>query len=189
MDTKEVFETESFLHNFNPLILVVEDDEDNQLLLKYAIAMFGWKYVLAVDAIGAITTAQERHPDLILLDIVMPDIDGLQVANLLKSHIQTKRIPLIAVTGLVGKEKEELILSSGFDGYLSKPYNLDDLQKVIFSTVCNQNRALHLNGMVEADKGTGGLGDWETGRLGDEGKNYVFDSESSQNCATSKIVI
>ncbi len=140
MDTEQFFKNEKYPSSFNPLILVVEDDEDNQLVLEYAIAMFGWKYIFAVDAIGTIDTAKKRQPDLILLDIVMPDISGLQTARLLKSHAQTKNIPLIAVTGLVGNEKQELIFASGFDGYLSKPYALDDLKKAVVSTLTKKDK-------------------------------------------------
>ena len=130
MDTK-VVKTKCFSNSKKPSILVVEDNEDNQLLLEYTIAMFGWKYHLAVDAIDAIFFAKEKQPDLILLDIVMPDISGLQIACLLKNHIETKNIPLIAVTGLVKKEQRNIIFSVGFDDYISKPYALDDLHQTI----------------------------------------------------------
>ena len=130
METK-VVKTKCFLDSKRPSILVVEDNEDNQLLLEYTIAMFGWRYYLAVDAIDAIYFAKEQQPDLILLDIVMPYISGLQIACLLKNHIQTKNIPLIAVTGLVKKEQQSMIFSVGFDDYISKPYALDDLYQTI----------------------------------------------------------
>lgn len=130
MDTK-VITTECFSGSKKPSILVVEDNEDNQLLLEYTIAMFGWNHYVAVDAIDAICFAKEKQPDLILLDIIMPDISGLQIACLLKNHIQTKNIPLIAVTGLVKREQQNVIFSVGFDDYISKPYALDDLHQTI----------------------------------------------------------
>lgn len=125
----------------DPLILIVEDDQDNQLLLKYAIAMFGWKYMFAVNALDVISIAKEKQPDLVLLDIVMPEIDGFQIANLLKSQFYTKNIPLIAVTGLTGKEEKNLIFAAGFDGYLGKPFALDDLRQAIISTLNSANSA------------------------------------------------
>ena len=131
MDTKHTIETKDFFNRKKFSILVVEDDEDNQLLLKHAIAMFGWQYFLAIDAVSAIAFAKEKQPDLILLDIVMPNVSGLQIACLLKKHLKTKNIPLIAVTGLVEKEQQKIIYEVGFDDYVSKPYALDDLQKAI----------------------------------------------------------
>lgn len=133
MDTKQIIKTESFFNRKKYSILVVEDDEDNQLLLKYAIAMFGWQYSSATDAVSAISFAKEKQPDLILLDIVMPYISGLQIACLLKNHLKTKNIPLIAVTGLVEKEQQNIIYAVGFDDYVSKPYALDDLKNAIAS--------------------------------------------------------
>ena len=130
--------------DLSPLILVVEDDADNQLLLKHTIAMFGWRYISSMNATDAVTIAQEKSPDLILLDIVMPDLNGFQAANLLKNHIQTRSIPLIAVTGLIRSEEQQLISASGFDDYLSKPYALDDLQRAIVSILSKRNRCCRL---------------------------------------------
>lgn len=144
MDTNKLLTTKDSLLALSPLILVVEDDADNQLLLKYTIAMFGWEYIFAMNAIDAITIAKEKSPDLILLDIVMPDFDGFQAANLLKNHNQTQNIPLIAVTGLIGKEEQKLIFSSGFDRYVSKPYALDDLRQAIVSILDNTNKFCRL---------------------------------------------
>ncbi|MBE9043227.1 response regulator [Pleurocapsales cyanobacterium LEGE 10410] len=116
------------------VILAVEDDEDNQLLLEHAITMFGWKYIFATDAVTAISLAKEQQPDLILLDIVLPQISGLQIAMMLKSNKRTRDIPLIAVTGLA-KKPEQLLFAAGFDDYIYKPYNLIDLQQAIASNL------------------------------------------------------
>lgn len=114
-----------------PLILAVEDDEDNQLLLKHALTMFGWQYIFATDAIAAIALAKERKPALILLDIVLPHISGLQIAAILKSHQQTRNIPLIAVTGLTREGEQDRIFAAGFNDYLAKPLNLNHLRQAI----------------------------------------------------------
>lgn len=118
-----------------PLILVVEDDEDNQLLLKHALTMFGWQYIFATNAIAAITLAKERQPDLILLDIVLPYVSGLQIALILKSHRQTSNIPLIAVTGLTREREQNRIFAAGFNDYLTKPLNLHHLRQAISSNL------------------------------------------------------
>ncbi|MGD1919366.1 MAG: response regulator [Pleurocapsa sp.] len=135
MDTKQDFKTKDIVSIPNHLILVVEDDEDNQLLLQYAISMFGWEYIFAINALDAIKMARVKQPDIILLDIVMPNIDGFQTASLLKNNIYTQNIPLIAVTGLVGREEKNLIFATGFYGYLSKPFALDDLHNAIVSNI------------------------------------------------------
>ncbi|MDJ0590461.1 MAG: response regulator [Pleurocapsa sp. MO_226.B13] len=116
-----------------PLILVLEDDEDNELLLRYSLAMFGWTSLIATDAITAINLAKEKQPDLILLDIVLPNISGLQIASILKRHDRTRHIPLIAVTGLAREEEQDLIFAVGFDDYICKPYQLESLYRAIAS--------------------------------------------------------
>lgn len=118
-----------------PLILAVEDNEDNQLLLKHALAMFGWRCIIAADAIATLALAKERQPDLILLDIVLPEINGLQIALMLKSHQQTQKIPLIAVTGLTKKQDRETIFAAGFNDYIGKPFILEELQQAIASNL------------------------------------------------------
>lgn len=114
-----------------PLILIVEDDEDNQLLLKYAITIFGWTSIIAGDAMTAIYLAKKKQPNLILLDIVLPYISGLHVATVLKRHNQTRHIPLIAVTGLAKEKEQNLIFAAGFNDYICKPYLLESLEQTI----------------------------------------------------------
>lgn len=121
----------SNLENKVPLILVVEDDEDNQLLLAHTVTMFGWKYILAVDAVKTISLVKKQRPSLILLDIVLPNISGLQIAMMLKSQPTTKNIPLIAVTGLTAKRDLNSIFAAGFNGYVSKPFYLEELHEAI----------------------------------------------------------
>lgn len=114
-----------------PVILVVEDDEDNRLLMKHTLTMFGWKYLFANNAIAALSLVKKRQPDLILIDIVLPYISGLQIALMLKSDRQTRSIPLIAVTGLTREQEQKQIFAAGFNDYICKPYILDDLKRAI----------------------------------------------------------
>ena len=122
-----------------PVILIVEDDEDNRLLLKHAITMFGWKCILAIDAVTAISLAKQQQPDLILLDIVLPYVSGVQIAMMLKGHEQTRDIPLIAVTGLAEEQQQKLMYAAGFNDYIYKPYNLNALQQAIASNLDRLN--------------------------------------------------
>ncbi len=114
-----------------PLILSVEDDLDNQLLIKYIIDIYGWTSIFAANALETISMAKKHQPDLILLDIVLPDINGLQIAMMLKGHRETRNIPLIAVTGLSRQQEKDLIFAAGFDDYVCKPYILEELQTAI----------------------------------------------------------
>ena len=131
MDTENIVVSNNTDRTETPLILAVEDDRDNRLLLEYALAMFGWRYVSAANAIAAIALAKERQPALILLDIILPQISGLHIALMLKSHRQTRNIPLIAVTGLTKDRDKELIFAAGFSDYVSKPFILEGLQQAI----------------------------------------------------------
>ena len=120
------------LHQNNiPLILFVEDDPDNRFLLQCTISLFGWKYIAAENAFDAVSIAVNKHPYLILLDIVLPGINGLQIASILQSNNLTWNIPLIAITGLTRNIEQKLIFAVGFNDYLCKPFFLEDLQTVI----------------------------------------------------------
>ena len=120
-------------------ILVIEDDRDNQLLLKYALNMFGYNYLMASDAKKGLFLARKYQPDLILLDIVLTKVSGLQVASRLKSDGNTQNIPLIAVTALTREQEQKLIFATGCDAYLSKPYLLDELRLAIESQLWINN--------------------------------------------------
>ncbi|WP_319419621.1 response regulator [Pleurocapsa sp. FMAR1] len=138
---KKLLDTESEVELI-PLILSVEDDLDNQLLLKYIIDIYGWRSIFAANALEAISMAKKHQPDLILLDIVLPDISGLQIAMMLKADRKTRSIPLIAVTGLSSKQEKDLIFATGFDDYVCKPYALEELQTAIASHLENKLAAI-----------------------------------------------
>ncbi len=121
------------LNGNRPVVLAVDDNEDNLLLVSLAVEQFlNCSLIGASDGETAISLAQLYRPDLILLDIVLPDLNGFEVIDRLKQHWQTKTIPIVAVTGLAKEEDCDRILAAGCDGYLSKPYMLDDLEKVIY---------------------------------------------------------
>ena len=131
MDLKNLVDVPNISKNRVPLILVVEDNEDNQLLLAHAMNMFGWKYILAVDGIEIMSLVKKQPPSLILLDIILPDISGLQIAIMLKGQPATRNIPLIAVTGLTAKQDLNSIFAAGFNDYVCKPFYLEDLHRAI----------------------------------------------------------
>jgi CheY-like chemotaxis protein len=114
-----------------PLILAVDDDEDSLLLLFYALESLDCTILTETGGQAALNAAATQKPDLILLDIVLPDIYGVDCIRLLKQNPETQSIPIIAVTALARAEERELILLKGCDAYVSKPYMLDELEALI----------------------------------------------------------
>ena len=114
-----------------PLILVVEDNEDNLLLLNSTLTLFGWEFISTTSGQTALALAKSHMPDLILLDILLPDLNGLEVITQLKQDYRTKAIPVIAVTALAKMEDRNRILLAGFQDYISKPYMLDHIEASI----------------------------------------------------------
>jgi CheY-like chemotaxis protein len=117
--------------NNRPLILAVDDDEDNLLLLSEVLEPMSCSFISATHGQAAILLAQNFHPDLILLDVMLPDFNGVEVVKRLKQNPQTKEIPIVAVTALARAEDRERLLLAGCNEYISKPYMLDDLEEIV----------------------------------------------------------
>lgn len=116
-----------------PLILAVDDDEDNLLLLAYALEPLGYTFLTAADGVSALSLAQTYQPDLILLDVLLPYMDGIEVVSHLKKDPINRKIPVIAVTALAIPEDRERLLLAGFNDYISKPYMLEDIEALVRS--------------------------------------------------------
>lgn len=114
-----------------PLILVVEDNDDNLLLMSYALESFGCRLICQTDSSTTVLVAKEYQPDLILLDILLPAINGIDVVRSLKQEPLTHDINVVAVTALASIEDRERILEAGFDDYISKPYMIEDLEDIV----------------------------------------------------------
>jgi CheY-like chemotaxis protein len=111
-----------------PRILVVDDDEDSLLLMAYALEPMKCSIIKAVDGLSALSLARTYQPDLILLDIVLPYMDGIEVISLLRKDSITKTIPVIAVTALAIAQVRDRLLVAGFNDYVSKPYMLEEIE-------------------------------------------------------------
>jgi two-component system, cell cycle response regulator DivK len=105
-------------------ILIVEDNEDNRELAVKVLRNKGFETVTAVDGEEAIEKAVSEKPDLILLDISLPKLDGYEVAKRLKSMEEFKEIPIVAFTAHAMKGDREKVIAAGFEGYISKPINI-----------------------------------------------------------------
>ena len=114
-------------------ILVVEDHQLSLTLLKQLLEVHGYEILETPEGLDAIDIAHDEQPDLILMDIGLSDISGLDVTRLLKQDDQTKTIPIIAVTALATPEEEKKGLESGCDAYVAKPITLDNLLRTIES--------------------------------------------------------
>ena len=107
-------------------ILVVEDNADNMLLTVMLLQSVGHEVLTAVDAEAGLTLARQERPDLILMDVQLPGMDGLAATALLKADLATRAIPVIALTALAMKGDEERILAAGCDGYIAKPMRMHE---------------------------------------------------------------
>jgi two-component system, cell cycle response regulator DivK len=112
-------------------ILVVEDNKLGLMLLSQLLKVHGYEILQTPEGSKAIALARDEQPDLILMDIRLPDICGLDVTRLLKQDDQTKAIPIIAVTAFAMPGDEKRALESGCDAYITKPINLDHLLRTI----------------------------------------------------------
>ena len=108
-------------------ILVVEDNPDNMTLAVFLLGTVGHTVLTATDAESGLTLAREAAPDLILMDIQLPGMDGLEAITLLKADESTRQIPVIALTALAMKGDEERIRAAGCDGYIAKPMRYKEL--------------------------------------------------------------
>ncbi|HLP88206.1 MAG TPA: response regulator [Nostocaceae cyanobacterium] len=115
-----------------PLVLVVEDHEDSLLLISYVLESFGCGFICQKDSSATLTVAKEYQPDLIMLDIVLPGMNGLEMVRYLKQEPTTCQIPVVAVTALASEEDQQYILGAGFDEYIGKPYMIEDLEAIIY---------------------------------------------------------
>jgi CheY-like chemotaxis protein len=102
-------------------ILLVEDNEDNRIIYATALRYAGYEVFEAITGTEGVEQARLQHPDLVLMDISVPELDGWEATAILKADPRTKHIPVIAVTAHALPGDEERSLEAGCDGYLAKP--------------------------------------------------------------------
>jgi len=112
-------------------VLIVEDNPANMTLATFLLQSAGHTVLSAVDAEAGLTLARDAQPDLILMDIQLPGMDGLQATALLKKDDATRAIPVIALTALAMKGDEERIRAAGCDGYIAKPMRYQEFLTTI----------------------------------------------------------
>ena len=103
------------------LILIVEDNERNRKLVRDVLAFHGYRLAEAETGEDGVRLARELHPQLVLMDIQLPGMDGIAALGQLRSDPATRTIPVIAVTASAMTQDRQKIMAAGFDGYQSKP--------------------------------------------------------------------
>ena len=112
-------------------VLIVEDNELNLKLLNDILEYHGYSILTTGRGETALEIARQYHPDLILMDIQLPDITGMEAARRLKADEQTRAIPIVAVTAFAMSGDRAMILASGCDDYVAKPFNVVEFLKLV----------------------------------------------------------
>ena len=110
----------------NELILIIEDNERNRKLIRDLLQVKGYQTIDAETAEDGLKLAEEKTPTLILMDIQLPGMDGINAMKQLKTAAKTKSIPIVAITASAMTHNRQTMLAEGFDGYQTKPLNLKE---------------------------------------------------------------
>lgn len=102
-------------------ILIIEDSKFNQRLLEAVLRPHGYRLLLAEDGETGVQMARSERPDLILMDVLLPGIDGYEATRHLRANPETRRLVIVALTASASNEQQEQALEAGCDGYIAKP--------------------------------------------------------------------
>ena len=115
----------------NELILIVEDDDKSRKLVRDLLTYHGYETVEAVNGLDGVRLAHERVPALVLMDIQLPDISGIEARERIGTDAITRHIPVIAVTASVMPEDRQRVVDAGFDGYQRKPISMKEFMSAV----------------------------------------------------------
>ena len=115
----------------HPLVLIVDDNARNRKLARDVLRMAGIRTLEAATAAEGIAIASEHLPDVILMDLRLPDLDGTEAARMLVAEPRTSHIPIVAVTALPLDARDEWLFDAGFAGYIVKPIDIDEFPDVV----------------------------------------------------------
>jgi two-component system, cell cycle response regulator DivK len=104
-------------------ILIVEDTEDNRQIIRDLLSSVGYELIEAEDGAAGVALAQSEHPDLILMDIQLPQIDGYEATRRIRAVPELAKVPIIAVTSYALSGDEAKTRAAGCDGYIAKPFS------------------------------------------------------------------
>ena len=112
------------------LIMIVEDYADTRSMMRYMIEYFGYEVIEAGDGYEAVENAKDQLPDLILMDLMMPVMDGFEAAEFIRQYGRLNKVPILAVTAY-GNYSVERAKESGINEVLTKPLDFDKLEQVL----------------------------------------------------------
>jgi two-component system cell cycle response regulator DivK len=122
------------------LILVVEDDDKSRKLVRDLLTVKGYEIIEAETGEEGVRLARERHPGLVLMDIRLPGIDGIQALGLLRAEVVTREIPVMAMTASVMAGDRQRVLDAGFDAFQSKPIQIKDFVAAVEQLLAHHRR-------------------------------------------------
>ncbi|MCF6327259.1 MAG: response regulator [Devosiaceae bacterium] len=123
----------------NKTVMIVEDNELNMKLFNDLLESQGYLTIQTANGMEALDLARAHHPDLILMDIQLPEVSGLEVTKWLKEDDELRDIPVVAVTAFAMKGDEERILAGGCEGYISKPISVPHFLETIANYIGKAN--------------------------------------------------
>jgi len=135
------FQGTQILH---PLILVVEDDADTRLMLKYLLEIWNYRVIEAVTGEEALDKATSRNPDLILMDYMLPDIDGLTTTERMRELPILAKTPIIFVSAYSEEKVRASVLAAGANDYLIKPINFGELEIALEKHLKNKSSSQNI---------------------------------------------
>jgi two-component system cell cycle response regulator DivK len=106
------------------LILIVEDNDRNLELVRDLLQVSGYRTLEAIDARSGVAMAVEHHPDLVLMDVQLPDEDGISAMRRIRAHPGLASVPIVALTAFAMRDDRERMVAAGFDGYITKPIEM-----------------------------------------------------------------
>jgi len=161
-------------------VLIIDDELDFVKMLRARLQIAGYEVLAAEDGSRGVQTARREKPDLIILDIMMPGMDGHMVCDMLKKSNVTWSIPVIYLTARTGQADELLALEKGAKYYLTKPYNPDVLLEMIKSALMEREEANHQGGKILViDKDLNFVNEIEP-KLKQAGYNVFFSSSAKE---------
>jgi DNA-binding response OmpR family regulator len=132
------------------IVLIVDDQPDNLALLHDALDEAGYAVLVATDGASALQRARQAHPDVVLLDAVMPEMDGFEVARRLKADALTQAIPIVFMTGLTDTEHVVAAFAAGGADYVTKPIKPKEVLARIAAHVTNARQARQARNALDA---------------------------------------
>jgi CheY-like chemotaxis protein len=112
-------------------ILIVDDFDDTRLLLRTWLQKKGFRVVEAENGNRAVAAAQSNHPDLIIMDVEMPELDGLAATRKIRELAEFQAVPIVAVSAYGADQYREYALAAGCDEYVATPFEPDELERLI----------------------------------------------------------